>query len=218
MNPFLNCLKCIILLSLFSCSAVLQDKKKESFDSAKITMDKSNQAPSQIRFSPGNEIALKDFWKEYSGKFNLTADDTFEIFKTTSDKSGQNHHRFKQYYKGIEVADMQYILHEENGMVQLANGKIIHGLDMDIKPSLNETEALETTYDQLGIQQKKKAASNPKGKLMISATGKKAQVDNFRLVYRFDIYSKQPSFAHAVDVDAHSGKILNKVPLIMTGG
>jgi Zn-dependent metalloprotease len=225
MNPFLNWFKYIIFTLLLSCSHVLQDKKNESFNSAQITMSKSGQAPSQIRFAEGKEVVLSSFWNDYSKKFNLSQYDEFKIYKTTTDKTGQTHHRCKQYYKGIEVADMQYILHEKNGMVHLANGKIIHGLDINIKPSLTESQALEKALDHLETQhstgeksQNKKSMSHPKGKLMISAAGKKAAVQNFRLVYRFDIYSQKPLFAYAVDVDAYNGEILNKVSLILNSG
>ena len=235
MNSLLNLVICVIIFSsIYSCSFALQDKKNESFKSAQITMGKSGQAPTQIRFPVGKEVAVSSFWNGYSIKFNLSKDDEFKIFRTISDKTGQTHHRYKQYYKGIEVADMQYILHEKNGRVHLANGKIIHGLNIDIKPSLSKSQALEKALSHLGIQGKSRGKSTKqksgktrqdkntvdysKGKLLISSTGEKVNAENFSLAYRFEIYSELPSFAYSVDVNAHTGEILNKVSLILNSG
>ena len=217
---------------LISFTFASQGKTEKSFNSAQIAIKKSGTAPAQIRFQEGYEVPVTEFWQGYSKKFQLTAADEFKSFETTTDKIGQTHHRYKQYYKGIEVAEMQYILHEKNGMVQLANGRIIHGLNINTSPALSESEALQKALEQLPadkymwdskknevfrkeVTNNKNATYYPQGKLVISSAGNKIEKENFRLAYRFDIYAERPSFGYTVDVDAQTGLLLNKIPLYM---
>lgn len=195
-------------------------------------MSKKDQAPSEIRLKKGKGIPLSSFWHTYKNTFNISPDNEFKILNSTTDKLGQTHHRFKQYYRGIEIADMQYILHEKNGIVQLANGKLIHGVNINTIPALTEMQALQKALVELGaeiymwenpvneaykrrFEGDKYATYYPKGELMISSAGNNTEAKNFHLVYRFEIYSEKPSFAYTVDVDASTGKILNKIPLYM---
>ena len=216
----------LILLSSFTYGK--QPDKNTLFSSATFAMHGKDQSPSEIRFKDGYETTIATFWQSYKNLFNLPANNKFKAFISSTDKLGQTHHRFKQYYKGLEVADMQYILHEKNGLVHLANGKMIHGLNINTIPALSEAQALQKALTQLGaesymwenplneaykrrFEDDKYATYYPKGELMISSAGNKADPKEFHLVYRFEIYAEKPSFAYKVDVDATTGKILNKI-------
>ncbi|MEJ2506206.1 MAG: PepSY domain-containing protein, partial [Ignavibacteriaceae bacterium] len=61
------------------------------------------------------------------------------------------------------------------------------------------------------------ATMYPKGVLMLSAKNFKMSSDNFHLVYRFDIYAEQPMNRYYIDVDAHTGEIINKISRIQSG-
>ncbi|NIX54533.1 MAG: peptidase M4, partial [candidate division Zixibacteria bacterium] len=54
----------------------------------------------------------------------------------------------------------------------------------------------------------------PSGKLMLSAGNQEYVAENFHLVYRFDIFAKEPFMNYYVDVDARNGTIVNKISRI----
>ncbi len=226
----------LLVLTLNSYSAESNDtvKIQSILKSAKITKGKNNTVPIEIKFAKDNRMPLTSFWSAYSAELQLSELNTFRPYKAFSDNLGQTHHRYKQYYKGLEVADIQYVVHEEKGMVTIANGQIIKGLNLDITPTLSEAEALKSALGQLNAEtyiwqntqnevlidkagQDVKTAFYPKGKLMISSTVEKKNVNAYRLVYRFDIWAEKPSWRYNVDVDAHTGQIINKISLIQSG-
>ncbi len=51
----------------------------------------------------------------------------------------------------------------------------------------------------------------PHGELQLSAGNKEPIAENFRLVYRFDIYSQKPLARYYVDVDAKTGEVINLI-------
>ena len=63
-------------------------------------------------------------------------DNELRLTQTSEDQIGEKHYRFDQYYKGIKVEEAQFILHEKNGFVRAANGKLVHGLSININPRL----------------------------------------------------------------------------------
>jgi Zn-dependent metalloprotease len=218
----------MLLLSSFSAD---NDQIKKSFDRAMIIMDNQSSIPKQIKFSKDNLIPLSSFWYNFKSKFHLSENNEFKSFKTFSDNLGQTHHRYKQYYKSIEIADIQYIIHEKNGLVHLANGRVIKDLNLNITPTISVEQALKSALSQLDAEtymwQNKKseallkidkndknATYYPEGKLMISSAGNKKEANDYRLVYRYDIWAEKPMWRYNVDVDANTGEIINKISLI----
>jgi Zn-dependent metalloprotease len=211
-----------------------QNIASTSFKDATIFLDQKTDSPKHIRLKEGNYISINSFFNEYRDAFNLSSDNEFRSFRTLTDKLGQRHHRYKQYYKGIEIADVHYILHEYDGMVIHANGDLIHGLDIDVTPALSEEAALERALTNFNAesymwenhkneayikreQNDPDATMYPKGVLMLSAKNVDLRKDNIHLVYRFDIYSEKPLERYYVDVDAKTGEIINKISRIKTG-
>jgi Zn-dependent metalloprotease len=62
---------------------------------------------------------------------------------------GEIHYRYNQYYKGIEIIGAQYILHEKNGYIRSANGRLVHKLNLDVKPILSEQSALSAALREV---------------------------------------------------------------------
>jgi len=207
---------------------------KTAFKDARLVFEKAGEAAIDIQFKNNNAIPIESFFSEYSNAFNLSSDNEVKSFQVTKDNLGQTHHRYKQYYKEFELAEVQYILHEKNGQVIHANGKLIHGLDMDVKPTLSENEALQFALANINAesymwesknneahfkkeQNNPSATMYPKGKLMLSAKNFDLKKENFRLVYRFDIYAEKPMDRYYIDVEASTGEIINKISRIQSG-
>jgi Zn-dependent metalloprotease len=222
----------VVLFSLFIFAQQnLRANSDNIFRDATIRMDKQGKAPLEIRFKEGKQVSVASFSDAYKQKFNLSEDNEFKPFKVFSDQLGQTHHRFKQYYKGLELAEVQYLVHEKNGSVFYAHGNLIHGLDLDVAPVLSENEALRFALRHINAETymwenkkneafvKKEQKNNnatyyPKGDLKISAGLKEKISVNFRLVYRFDIYAQKPLGRYYVDVDAKNGEIVGILSLL----
>lgn len=204
------------------------------FSQAKISFDKRSQSPTAISFPDGRGVPVTSFFDEYKKTFSLSNDNTLKPLAVFTDQLGQTHHRLKQFYKGIEVADVQFLLHENNGLVSYANGKMIHGLDLEVQPVLSEAEALQRALAHLGAesymwenaknevfikkeQDDPQITFYPKGELKISAGHKELLKENLRLVYRFDIYASNPLGRYDVDVDAKTGEVIDTISRIQTG-
>jgi len=116
-------------------------------------------------------------------------------------------------------------LHEKEGSVIYAHGSLIHGLELDVTPVLSENEALQKTLDHIKAesymwenkkneaflkkeQNNRDATYYPGGELKISSGLKEQVAENFRLVYRFDIFAEKPLSRNFVDVDARTGEIV----------
>jgi Zn-dependent metalloprotease len=174
---------------------------------------------SQVRIKPEVKVLSHDFFTRYAKDFDLSKDD---MLKPVFSRANALHHaksqiviRYEQFYKGLPVIGMEYILQTDSANhVLAASGKIISGLRVDINPSVSESRALETAKHAVPAQiysWEKDATKFPKGTLAISFKDFKIDLKNARLVYRFTTSSEKPSQSYVVEVDAHSGKVLNKI-------
>ncbi len=224
----------LLVFSLANYEISGQNDSSSIFKYATLILDQKTNSPKDIRFEEGNYISLNSFFDQYRNEFNLSNDNELRSFRVLTDKRGQTHLRYKQYYKGIELAEVQFILHEKNGLVFHANGNLIHGLDLDVTPSLSEGGALQYALSNINAEaymwENKKneayikreqndpdATMFPKGVLMLSAKDFALRKENFHLVYRFDIYSEKPMDRYYIDVDANTGEIINKISRIQSG-
>jgi Zn-dependent metalloprotease len=222
----------ILLFSIFIFpQPTLRANPDNIFRDATIRMDKQGKVPLEIRFKEGSQVPVASFFNEYKMKFGVSEDNELKPLRVFTDRLGQTHHRFKQYYKGLELAEVQYLVHEENGSVHYAHGRLVHGLNLDVTPVLSEKAALSFALKHINAksymwedknneiflkreQNDKNATYYPKGELMISAGLKERITENFRLVYRFDIYAQEPRGRYYVDVDAKNGDIIGVLSLI----
>ena len=244
MNTFLRTFMvltiCLILLNVFSFSptASAQENRPAKgagiHKDAQISMDKDGLTPAAFSFRDGHKPSVSTFLYEYRRTFRLSAENTLNSIEVSSDEIGQTHHRYQQYYNGIEVAEVQYLVHEKNDAVHLAHGKLIHGLDIDVHPTITEAAALQSALNFIDaerymwespkneaflkkLQDNPEATYYPKGELKISAGYQEKITENFRLVYRFEIFSQKPFACYAIEVDAHTGEIVCRIPLMYSG-
>ncbi len=232
------CLCAVLCVLLFFTEILAQSHTDPAltniFNKAMIRMDNALNVPLEIRFRTGESINVNTFFDHYRQAFAWGKDNQARKFRSFSDELGQTHYRFKQYYKDVELAEVQYLLHERDGSVFYAHGRLIHGMNMEVKPTLSEEEALSYALHNINAQSymwenpkqeailKKakddmKATYYPAARLMISAGHKEKIAANFRLVYRFDVFAEQPISRYYVDVDAHSGEIIAKFSRINDG-
>ena len=174
---------------------------------------------SQVRMKPETKVLSQDFFLRYAKDFNLSKDDAFKLVLSRANPlsraKSKNVIRYQQHYKDLPVIGMGYVLQTDAANhVRSASGKIISGLNVDTNPSVSESQALESAKHAVPAQiysWEKDKTKFPKGTLAISFKDFKISPKNARLVYRFTISSEKPSQSYIVEVDAHTGEILNKI-------
>jgi len=230
--PVLSIVLLLILSIIFSYNDSIgkeSEKTSRFFSIAKINLDDNGVSPVEIRLDQNRDITLSSFWELYRSTFPLSDENRIELFKDHTDQYGQTHNRYKQTYKDIEISAVQYLVHEIEGSAKYAHGKLIHGLNLDVIPSISEDEAFDIVLNKLGLSisdlitnqlysvlhpENQSNKTYPGGVLQISAGPGKQVAENYRLVYRFDIYSTNPLGRYYVDVDAHSGQIVDVLTLM----
>lgn len=200
----------IIGLSLLLTSVTFAQKNE------KYNGDTAFQKTLTLEGFSTKENAIKKFLNLY----NLDNLNTFESKKSTSDEAGFTHQRFQQFYKGIKVEFGTLITHTKDGNVVSINGELYNATGLNLNPNLSKAEALlkatsfvnASTY----LWEDKESAETmnykkPEGELVIFPLINKGQV---KLAYKFDIYAKMPLSRDEIFVDATSGEILFKNPII----
>ncbi|MES2733214.1 MAG: M4 family metallopeptidase, partial [Bacteroidota bacterium] len=192
-------------------------------------------APSLIRFNTTKQVqASKPSTQLLEENLGMGAHDQLRKTTASTDRSGYSHQKYQQYYKGLKVEHGVYSVHTKNAAVQSISGEFYSIPDLSITPSLSEQYALqralrftgaskymwEVASQEKGIQSLKqdpRATYFPKAELLIcqkfrhQSTGGQAEM---ALAYKFDVYAQQPLSRDLIYVDAHSGEIIYKEPLI----
>ncbi|MFH1829799.1 MAG: M4 family metallopeptidase [Pseudomonadota bacterium] len=171
-----------------------------------------------VRLKPNTQVSRAEFFESYAPGLGLGANDQMsEISSRTLDKWGLVQSRFKQQYKGLDVLGADYVLHENDGAVTFAVGKIASGLTLDVTPAISELEALASVADAVGTDQLFESSSEPdyketpKGQLAVSSENFRFTPESFRLVYRFCVTPSNSFGAKIFDVDAKTAEIVNQM-------
>jgi Zn-dependent metalloprotease len=156
----------------------------------------------------------------YLKRNGFDADVTLVSNKETTDLSGMVHQRNQQFYKGIKVEFGTLITHTLNGNVISINSELYDPKSVNNIPSLSPQAAFNNALSNIGAQKylwEDKAQAQimdyqkPNGELVFFPIVKTGVVT---LAYKFDIYSIEPLSRIEILVDAHSGEILYKNPII----
>ncbi len=203
---YLNC--CFIaLLSTFSLLAQKNEKLKEN-----VVYQKTLKFNDDI----DNNTAIKLFANEYKlGKGN-----SFVAKQSNIDNNGIAHTRHQQFYKGLKVEFGMLITHSLDENVQSINGELYNADGLKLAPTLSKTDgfniAIAATKATKFLWEDLESANEmdykkPEGDLLIFPMVKTGAI---KLAYKYDIYTTEPISRNEIYVDAHSGQILYKNPII----
>lgn len=194
---------------LLSMEAGAQQNQKFNSDGAyQKTMSFENAA------SKADAISL------FSKSYGLDENNSFVSKKADFDVSGMNHERHQQFYNGLKVEFGTLITHSKNGKVESINGELYNCKSLNIKPTLTSEQCFEKavafTAAQKYLWEDVDGATameykKPVGELLIFPLVNTGEI---RLAYKYDIYATAPLSRDEVYVDAHTGKILYRNPII----
>lgn len=174
----------------------------------------------QKSYKFNNNVNKEQAIASYLKMNGLDSDISFVSSIETTDQKGMAHQRNQQFYKGIKVEFGTLITHTLNGYVISINSELYNPKAVNSTPTITEQIAFNHALLNIGAQ-KYLWEDNEQAKIMnyqkpngdfvffpIVKTGV------LTLAYKFDIYSIEPLSRIEIFVDAHSGEILYKNPII----
>ncbi len=185
-----------------------------------VNQKMKDDAPFQKTLKFNNSQSKESAIVEFEKKYNLDGNNTFLAKLETSDDSGLSHQRNQQYYKGIKVEFGTLITHTRDGQVESVNGELYDSKGLNLKPTLSSGMAFKIALDYIGAKKylwedemssKTMNYSKPKGEIVIFP---KVNTGEIKLAYKFDVYATAPLSREEIFIDAHTGEILYRNPII----
>ena len=197
-----------LLLSL-AFSIVLNSSKAQNVNAPvyTITQNGGNNGGIFVRFN-SNAVTRSNVWQVLTPALALGDADAMQLSKSSAqDQLGITTLRYTQMYKGVEVANAEFLLHEKAGIIVSANGSVVSGLNMDIQPGIAESVALYAALKNIGeVQYRWQDAQGntvadtyyPHGKLVIAA-GNVASTDPKSSSFMLAVYHCRKRFEQGLD-------------------
>ncbi|MBL0310535.1 MAG: M4 family metallopeptidase [Bacteroidetes bacterium] len=215
-----SCLLIALFSILFSAYGYAQSSSK-ALNPPTSNISLSAVIPSYVSFKEGVKPPIEGFDKWLRQKYGLAVG--FGLLQTVADKDGMGftHFRFTQTFLNIPIAGTMLIAHVKQGLVESFNGETVVSVPSEVKSRLSEAVLLKSALKFVGAksykwehpeeeafiqrEQGKKASFFPKSELMYA----KDAAGQYKLAYRFDIYSQEPLSRKFVLVDAETGEVLS---------
>jgi len=143
------------------------------------------------------------------------------------DKNGGEHIKYQPTINGVPI-EKHIIIAHRNGDEVIYGGKVIPDFEINTSPTLTEPEANQLAiaaavitepvweleiYEKLKkkIEKDPNATNKPKGELVIYDGNYSYDAAQYRLAYKFQIFSINPLSHKTIYVDAHTGIILDNI-------
>ncbi|VXB78190.1 conserved exported hypothetical protein [Flavobacterium sp. 9AF] len=163
-----------------------------------------------------SQEALSKFSKEYG----LDEYYTFKSIYSNTDRTGQKHEKFQEFYKNLKVEFGTAIVHSKENKASMVNGELYSVSNLSIIPKVSKNEGLEIAIKKVNaksylweneIQSQLMEYKKPLGELVIFPN---TNSQSIHLAYKYDIYATNPISRQEVYVDAINGNILFSNPII----
>lgn len=165
--------------------------------------------------------------------FELDENADLTIIYSETDEMGWTHHRIQQMQNNIPIEGAEYILHENEGTIKKANGKLVKNFSAKKYTSISKTLAIEgllkkvnakkyawqdTEYENLIKSQKNDldASFYPEAELVYFSTDFSTDPKDYILTYKIDVFSIEPLERFWYYIDAQTGEIIDKLTRIHT--
>jgi Zn-dependent metalloprotease/subtilisin-like proprotein convertase family protein len=217
-------LSIIVLAAKAETTLYGADAEKIVKDAQQVTLKDESGIPSLIRFHEAAALSFGSTDEWIRQTFHLDGSFSLELINSSQDKLGFTHYRYRQTYSGIPLSATMWIVHVKAGLVQSMNGFLVDRIKSTPHPTMTEEQALTHALSFVNASVYKwqipaeeqllrktlndnSATYYPKGQLYYAFDSRSNSPKNFRLTYRFDIYSHEPLRRKYIFVDANSGAI-----------
>ena len=187
----------------------------------KINPDNTSQQWQKLL--PGTELSAQEFIQQiHQNPYQINSH--WEHLDAEVNDSW-THHKYQQYYKGVQVYQAQLLVHEQRGAVKKYNGLTVADIDLNPTPQVSDYQAIQLALGQVKAQKylwedehmesSLKAISGniedsyyPSPQLVILPSNKFPGVTKPVLSWVMDVQCAIPHQNIKVFVDAHSGEII----------
>ncbi len=190
-----------------------------------------NSSPEWLELKEHERKDKEVFLTTVKQLFELDEQQDFKTLKTKTDELGWKHYRIQQTYQDIPIEFSQYLLHEKSGTIHKANGLVAPSLDLDPTPHFSDAAALQILLNEVNAQKyawedhdmetmlksvKKKETATycPMGELVWIDPTFENNAAQYKLAYKFDIFSIEPYERYYYYLDAQTGEILTQITRI----
>jgi len=180
------------------------------------------------------EYSIDEYLDQVNERLSLSPHCGFDLVKNWTDYIGYEHHRMTQTFEKIPLEGAMFIIHSQNGIVRSSNGHLVKGRFPSSSNSIDEVEAWKTVrkaykdyifyQDIPGMEEWLKEQKNDPSasflsepKLVFLDPTYSGKAENYRLVWKFDIYTKKEIDHELVYVDAQFGEIFHVRSLTTSG-
>ncbi len=212
---------CVFLI--ISVNLIAQNQKNIHFE--KIAIEGSTLEWMEVKSE--QNLDVNTLVKEQKKALNLQENDALELTKVEIDQLDWGHYDYQQTYKGIRVEGAKYKLHTQNDRVKKGNGQLVENINVDVNTTFSSEEAIEIALvdcaaqkyawednvhqEFLGLDD----TSGPEVTLVLYDPTYSNNGANYRLAYKIDVYSIEPYARYYAYVDAHTGKLFDKMTQII---
>ncbi len=201
--------------------------------SESIRKNVASNIPSYLQFRKNSELAFENFDTWFHNTFNLPAFINLKLLNIEYDLEGMKHYRYQQTFRDIPLEGTMFIVHTKDSKVISMNGLIFD--DVRFKrsnPGISEAEAIDKAlnytdadtymWESAESEMHLKKMTNdpeatwfPKGEIVFAPVKGDYRSENYRLAYKFDVFSDKPVKRNFIFVDANSGEIILEQTRIM---
>ncbi|MDX2189485.1 MAG: M4 family metallopeptidase [Bacteroidota bacterium] len=215
MNAFLRCFS-VILLCISIVNAQQNSRVVPGFtlsDYESYRWEPKEDFPKYIKLKSTSELdtANVKFW--ILANYLPYKDCNIRYKGIEKDEIGFEHKKYIFSYQDIEIEGFELIIHSKNQKVISVNGDVSRIKVIHSEIILNEKEAFEKAIKL--FKSKNFTWNNPdnqseipKALLVYKAMNNKIKEGDFRLTYKFDIYSIDPLKRQYVYIDASTGEVV----------
>ncbi len=226
----------LIPVSVLTCVLTLQTQAQQKTDVNVISIERNSRdnTAKAIRFSENSSLRSTDaqvIFRKYLPVNGET--DKMVLASSTLTKRGVLTERYDQYYKGVKIERGNYVIVSQNGRVSYMMGNFYKtDGSLSNQPAMTAGTAFNHALDNIDAQKYmwQDAAMErmikdryhntdtsylPSGKLVwIEDCSAGIPDGKLHLAWGFDIYAMEPLGRYVTYVDAMTGKVLYKNPLI----
>ncbi|MBP7533287.1 MAG: M4 family metallopeptidase [Chitinophagales bacterium] len=213
---------CTITLALLFCLTLpAQTISLNAFTTPESTAD-------WLIFKPNTPLTAQSFLDRQKDFLALPANNGLKLVRTKTDKLGFTHYRYQQTYRQLPVEGAEFLLHEKDNQLKSTNSGLVNGLNISITPTLTEIDALENAliatkanrfaWQNADMENMLRYATNkpdatfyPSGQLVLVSSRFDRNAKNFKLAYKFDIYTDVPQSHDIYYIDAHTGEEIIRI-------
>ena len=157
----------------------------------------------------------------------MSSEQDIQFVKTFSNKNDWQHHRFQQYYDGLEVLHGAYILHEKNGQIVKGNGNIFPNINLSTHPTFSKNEIIDKAKEHaISEVLNENNGQYPEGfslntlhsegiELVVADKNFPKKSGDYCLAYRLTVgYNASPPRHDEYVIDAQNGKVISVIPQV----